>query len=159
MEEKVKVKTIVKVKKYRNVQEFLENKPYADEQSEENIILNEGANIVWTLVCGGVATPFNNANARLGVGDSNASEQQTHGGLLGANQCYKSMDIGYPTYGTLRKMNFKSTFGTDDGNFHWQEFTVDNGETDGVNLNRKLADHGTKTIGQVWTCELIFTLA
>jgi len=157
--ERAKVKTIVTVEKYRNEKDFLEGKPYKREESQHNILLNEGCNLLWTLACGGTGTPYDNANARVGVGDSNAGEDPAQTGLQGGNQLYKSMDSGYPTYGTLRKMVFKGTYGSAEANWHWLEYTVDNGSVAGVNINRKVADHGTKTSGEVWTLTITFTFA
>jgi len=43
--------------------------PYEKVVFFENLLLNEGIDLIWTLVCGGAGTPFDNANARIGVGD------------------------------------------------------------------------------------------
>ncbi len=125
-----------------------------------NLLLNEGINALWTLVAGGSETAFNNANARLGVGDSSAAEAATQTDLQAAvNKLYKAMDATYPTYGTSQKITFRSTFAGADANWAWNEFTADNGGTALKNLNRKVSAQGTKTSGQSWQLTLEITLS
>lgn len=126
-----------------------------------NILLNEGINLMWTLVAGGSGTAFNNANSYLGVGDSSTAESASQTGLQAStNKLYKAMDTGYPTYGTSQKITFRSTFGGSEANFAWNEFTAANGSSDSAtNLNRKVSAQGTKTSGQTWQLTLEITLS
>jgi len=125
-----------------------------------NILLNEGINLVWTLVCGGSGTPFNNANAYIGVGDSSTAESATQTGLLGTNVAYKGMDSGYPQYGSNQQAKWQSTFGGDEANFTWNEITVANGSSNAAtNLNRKVQSLGTKASGTTWVAQLTITLS
>jgi len=125
-----------------------------------NILLNEGINLIWTLVCGGSGTPFNSANSHIGVGDGTAVEDATQTGLQGANKYYKAMDSGYPIYGTGQKAVWRSTFGGAEANFSWQEITVANGNSDtATNLNRKVQYLGTKAVNTVWVAELEMVLS
>lgn len=123
-----------------------------------NLFLAEGINYIWTAMCGGAFTPFDNTHAYLGVGDGTASESYDQTGLQGTNKYYKGMDTGYPTYGSARKATFRATFGGDEANFAWNEWTVANGNSDAaINLNRKVESLGTKSSGSTWilTVELI----
>ncbi len=130
------------------------------ESIEGNLLLNEGINSIWTLVAGGSETAFNNANARLGVGDSNTAEAASQTDLQAStNKLFKAMDASYPTYGTSQKITFRSTFGSSEANYAWQEFSVDNGSTPLKNLNRKVSAQGTKTSGQTWQLTLDITLS
>jgi len=130
------------------------------EKIKGNLLLNEGINAIWTLVAGGSETAFNNANARLGVGDSTSGEVATQTDLQAAtNKLYKAMDASYPTYGTSQKITFRATFGSSEANYAWQEFSVDNGSTPLKNLNRKVSAQGTKTSGQTWQLTLDITLS
>jgi hypothetical protein len=124
-----------------------------------NLLLKEGINAIWTLVAGGTETAFNNANARIGVGDSNASADPNQTDLQGVNKAYKGMDEGYPTFGSGEKIVFRSTFGTAEANFAWNEITVDNGVASGKNLNRKVAALGIKTSDQTWVVQLEIMLS
>jgi len=116
-----------------------------------NLFLDEGINYIWTALCGGAFTPFDSANAHIGVGDGTTPEDYTQTGLTGVNKFYKPMDTGYPTYGTDRKATFRSTFGGTEANFTWNEWTVANGSDDtAINLNRKVESLGTKSSGSTW---------
>jgi len=116
-----------------------------------NLFLEEGINLIWTAICGGSFTPFDSANAHIGVGDGTVSADYSQTGLQGTNVYYKGMDTGYPTYGSDRKATFRSTFGGDEANYTWNEWTVANGNSnDAVNLNRKVESLGTKSSGSTW---------
>jgi hypothetical protein len=130
------------------------------EKLTDNIALNEGLQELIDIICGlGTPTKWDNANARLGVGDSSAAESATQTGLQGTNKTFKSMDTGYPQR-TNQTAKWRATFGAAEGNHGWQEFTVVNAADDaGKNLNRKVADKGTKTSGETWTAELQITFS
>jgi hypothetical protein len=131
-----------------------------DEKFEGNIFLNEGINFIWTLICGGSGTPFNNANSYLGVGDGTTSESASQTGLQGTNKLYKNVDSGYPQYGSDQKAVWRATYGGTEANFAWNEFTVANGSSDtAVNLNRKVTSKGTKTSGTTWILTLTLSLS
>lgn len=122
-----------------------------------NLLLNAGINVLTNLLAGGGNTAFNNANARIGVGDSTTAEAASQTGLQAAtNKTYQAMDASYPTYGTSQQIVFRATFGGSSANYHWQEFTVDNGTT---SLNRKVSDQGTKTSGQSWQVTITITFS
>ena len=132
--------------------------PYETIEREGNLLLNEGINNMWTLICGGSATAYNNANARIGVGNSNTAAVATQTALQGANTAFHAMDTSYPTYGTSQYAIFKSSFGDSEGNFAWEEWTVDNGATANLNMNRKVESLGTKT-GGTWSLQVTITLS
>lgn len=125
-------------------------KPYEVIEEEGNVLLNEGINNLFTLICGTGATKYDNSNARVGVGNSNTAAAAAQTALLGGSTEFKSMDGGYPTYGSSQKATFRVTFGSSEGNFHWEEWTVDNGAAANLNLNRKVTDLGTKVSGTTW---------
>lgn len=128
----------------------------------DNCLLNEGINTLWTLVAGTGATKWDNGDAYMGVGDSNTAENASQTGLQAStNKLYKAMDASYPTYGSSQLATWRSTFGTGDAIFHWQEITVSNSNSDaGMNLNRKAQDMGTKpgAPGATWVASLQITL-
>ena len=148
------------ITKYADQDAFERGEAYAVEELDGNVLLNEGINAVWTLAAGGSETAFNNANARLGVGDSTTAEAASQTGLQAAtNFLYKAMDSGYPTYGTAQQIVFRSTFTGSEANFAWNEFSVDNGNTANKNLNRRQSGQGTKQASQVWQLTLTVTLS
>jgi uncharacterized cupin superfamily protein len=130
------------------------------EKFEGNLALNEGLQELIDIICGlGTPTKWDNTNARLGVGDSNAAESADQTGLQGTNKTFKAMDTGYPQRSNQTAI-WRSTFGPNDANYHWYEYTVVNAADDtGKNLNRKVADKGTKSSGETWTLELQITFA
>jgi hypothetical protein len=126
-----------------------------------NLLLNEGINELWTLVAGTGGAKFDNANAYMGVGDSATAADATQTGLQAAvNKLYKAMDTSYPTYGSSQKVTHRSTFGSGDANFVWNEITVANGGSDASkNLNRKVQSMGTKASGTSWVATQEVTLS
>ena len=131
------------------------------EEWDSNIALNEGLGELIDLICGlGTPTKWDNANARIGVGDSNTAEAATHTGLQAAtNKTYKAMDTSYPTRAG-QMAEWRATFASGDANYSWQEYTVVNAATDaGKNLNRKIADKGTKASGESWTLSVQLTFS
>jgi len=125
-----------------------------------NCLLYEGINELWTLVAGTGATKFDHDNAHIGVGDDATAADPTDTGLKGAanagtHKLYKAMDTSYPTYGSSQKVTHRSTYASADANFHWQEITVANGNSDASkNLNRKVQDMGTKASNTSWVATL-----
>ena len=135
-------------------------KLYDVEEIEGNLLLNEGITSLLTLLIGGSETPFNNANAHIGVGDGTTAAVATQTGLLGTNKSYAPMDSTYPQVsGNI--VTFRSTFGPDDGNHNWREFTVANGLSDSAkNLNRKVESAlRTKASPDTWVIQLQVTIS
>jgi hypothetical protein len=119
-------------------------------QTRGNLLLNEGINMLWTLVCSGGGTKFDASNAYMGVGSSDASALASQTGLTTA-LAYVGMDSGFPTFGTSQCATWRATFDGTHANGDWKEFTVANGNSDAAaNLNRKVSIQGTKVSGQVW---------
>jgi len=143
-------RSIFTIRRWRSQEEHDSGQtPYLTTKFFPNVFLNEGINELFTLICSSGGTKFDNTNARIGVGTIATGEDPVQTGLLGTT-AFKAMDNGYPTYGTSQKATFRSTFGTDEGNIAWNEFTVDNGAAAGKNWNRKVSAQGTKVAGQVW---------
>ncbi len=120
-----------------------------------NLLLNEGAEQIWTALFAGGITLFDNTNSRVQVGDSSAAEADTQTGLQGSTSS-KGMDATYPLLsGTGNDtIEFQSVFGSAEGNQAWNEFSVDNGAVALKNLNRKVSAQGTKASGQTWTIKI-----
>lgn len=107
------------------------------------------------------ATPFNNTNSYIGVGDSTTAYAAGQTDLQAAtNKLRKAMDATYPSGGS-NVITFRSTFATTDANWAWQEWGVFNASSAGTMLNRKVESLGTKTSAQTWqfTVVLTFTTA
>ena len=100
-----------------------------------------------------VTTPF------LGTGDSTTAFAQSQTDLQApTNKLRKAMDGGYPTRssGTL---TFRSTFGTGEGNYAWNEWGVFDAGSAGTMYGSKQEALGTKTSAQTWQLTATITLA
>jgi hypothetical protein len=149
------------IRKYADEKAHQAGIPYEVRRYPGNLLLNEGINAMWTLICGGAGTAFNNANAYIGVGDDNTAAAAAQTGLQAStNKLYKAMDVSFPTFGTAQKATWQATFGASDANWQWREFTVANGNSNAAdNLNRLVQDVGTKASPGVWTISLEVTLS
>ncbi len=134
---------------------------YGVEEIEGNLMLDEGVEELWKLFIGaGGATPFNNANAHIGVGDGTTAASAEQTGLIGVNKTYAPMDNTYPQVNG-NTITLRATFGPSVGNHDWREFTVANGNTDNdINLNRKVESAlRTKVSPDTWIVQLQITLS
>ena len=158
--DKVKYKTVWTVRKWHDSERYQTGElPDETVIKEGNILLNEGIAVLWDLGIGAAGTAFNNANASLGVGDSNTAAAATQTGLQAAtNKLYKGMEATYPQR-TNQTMRWRSAFTDAEANFAWEEVTVANGNSDAAaNLNRAVQSLGTKASG-TWTLDLDITLS
>ena len=137
-----------------------ETKPYEVREIEGNLLLNEGVNALWSILCETTVaeTRYTAANARIGVGNGTVAAAAGDTGLGGASTAFKAMESGFPTFGSAQKATFKSSFGDTEANFAWEEWTIDNGATPNKNLNRKVESLGTKSSG-TWTLEVSLTIS
>jgi hypothetical protein len=110
---------------------------------------DSGRNFIAQAI-GESATLFNNANAHLGVGDSSTAFAAGQTDLQAAtNKLRKAMDATYPQRST-NVIIYRSTFGTSEGNFAWEEVAVFNASSSGTMLCRKTQSLGTKPNTQSW---------
>ncbi|NOY63600.1 MAG: hypothetical protein GXP10_10720, partial [Gammaproteobacteria bacterium] len=109
-------------------------------------------------IIGETITEFNNANARLGVGDSTVVFAKTQTDLQAAvNKMRKPMEASYPQrVGNL--ISFRALFGTADANFAWNEWGVFNAASAGDMLSRKVEALGTKANTQSWQLDVDLTV-
>jgi hypothetical protein len=127
-----------------------------------NLLLNEGIQRLEDLLIGAGGTTYANANAYIGVGDTNTAESASQTELQAtanaANRFYKAMNATYPQR-TNQTVDWQSDFTTSEANFAWAEWTIAAGATSAsgsgflvgtTNLNRKVSALGTKTTG-TWT--------
>jgi hypothetical protein len=169
-----RVKTIIE--KYdgdwtgEQVDAGLAGDPFEVVEDEGNLLVIGGVSAVFQHIIGNGTTTaaqaltyFNNANARIGSGDSTTAEADTQTALQAAtNKLFVAMDSGYPSHtdstGTAgsKTITFRSTFGSAQANWAWQEWGIDNGTR---LLNRKVASNGTKASGSTWVFTVTISLA
>src|SRR6187549_1940603 len=105
-------------------------------------LTNTGRNHITQQIIGEAVTPFNNANAYLGVGDSTTAFAASQTDLQAAtNKLRKAMDATYPQRST-NVLTLRSTFGSSEANFAWEEFATFNAAAAGVMLQRKVQSLG-----------------
>lgn len=124
-------------------------------------LTDAGRNFMVQSTIAAASTPFNNSNAYIGVGDSTTAFNASQTDLVAAtNKTRKAMQATYPQ-GSSNVITFRSTFGTSDANYAWQEWGVFNASSGGTMLNRKVESLGTKTSAQTWdfTVTLTFSTA
>lgn len=124
-------------------------------------LTDAGRNFMVQSTIAAASTPFNNANSYIGVGDSTTAFATSQTDLQAAtNKTRKAMQATYPQ-GSSNVITFRSTFGTSDANYAWQEWGVFNASSGGTMLNRKVESLGTKTSAQTWdfTVTLTFSTA
>lgn len=98
------------------------------------------------------ATPFDNGNAWLGVGDSDTALSAEQTDLQGTNKIRKPMDIGYPQV-TDNAVTFQATFDVGEAEWEWKEWAVFNAETGGTMLCRVVENNSTKIAQQTWVLQ------
>lgn len=122
-------------------------------------VTNAYRDFVAARTTGTTGTSFDNANAYIGVGDSTTAFAATQTDLQAAtNKLRKAMDATYPTT-AANVLTFRSTFGTSDANYAWQEWGVFNASSAGTMLNRKVESLGTKPSSQTWQFTVTLTLS
>ncbi|KUG22374.1 hypothetical protein ASZ90_007853 [hydrocarbon metagenome] len=148
------------IHKYADHAAYLAGTPYAVSTFKQNVLLNEGIAEMWDLIIGAGGTAFSNANAYIGIGDSDTAAAAAQTGLQAVtNKYYAEMASTYPSRSS-QTVTWRGVVDGDHGNHAWKEFTVANGNSDSSkNMNRKVSDQGTKTSGQVWTIDLAITLS
>ena len=106
----------------------------------------------------GTGTIFNNANAKLCVGDSTTAFAVAQTDLQAAtNKLRKAMDATYPTIAT-NAITFKATYGGTEANWAWNEWGIANAASAGTLLNRVVEYNGTKLSGQTWVFQVTLTV-
>lgn len=146
----------------------------------ENLFLTAGVTMLWNQAEGAApasntgASPavtnayLNNAQARIGVGDSSTAASAGQTGLQAAtNKSYVGMDATYPTIST-NSTTFRATFGTSVANYSWNEFVIDNGNgsnststtlSGGTTLDRVVSAQGSKASGQTWQPSMVLSVS
>lgn len=122
-------------------------------------LTNAGRDFIAQAIMNDSPLFFNNANARIGVGDSTTAFSAAHTDLQAAtNKFRKAMDATFPTRAT-NVITFKSTFGSAEANFAWNEWGVFNAASAGTMLNRVVEYNGTKLSGQTWVFQVQLTIS
>lgn len=118
-----------------------------------------GRNAIAQAIIADSFTSYDNANAYLGVGDSNTAFNVAQTDLQAAsNKLRKAMESTYPQRAT-NVLTFRSLFGTSEANWAWEEWGVFNGSSGGTMLSRKVESLGTKANTQSWQLTVDLTVS
>lgn len=159
MKEGMTLRGTWEIKKYRNEADAKADRPY-EVRTFHNLFATVGLQALGRLLTAqGSVSPFSNANACIGVGDSNTAAAVGQTDLqASSNKLRKAMVATYPTDPSGGVWVFQSSFGSSEANFAWAEFAVFNASSSGIMLNRGVSAQGTKTSGQVWTATVTITV-
>lgn len=137
----------------------------------ENLLTTAGLTRIMSLIIAGGGQAATATSARIGtgngagtaaVGDTNLSAAAGS-----ANRWFQVMDASYPAAAGAT-ITLRSSFGTSDGNYAWNEWGIDIGTptvTSGNTVNATLLNHktsaalGTKASGGTWVATATLTLA
>lgn len=139
----------------------LEVEPHEVIEWDGNLLMNVGIIEMLELLMGAAATTYSNANAELGVGDSNAGTNATHTDLQAAvNKIQVGMNGAYPAI-VAQTITFQSDFAGGVGTWAWEECATFNGPTPPGDemLNRVVQPLGTKAAGATWTLSMAITIS
>lgn len=141
------------------LEEFLARvQPWEVREGEGNLLVNAGIALMLDKLIGAAGTVFDNTNAYIGVGDSTTAAAAAQTDLQAAtNKLRVGMDATYPNR-SAQTMTWRSTFGSGQANYHWQEWAIFNAAAAGTMLNRKVEDLGTKASGS-WTLAVSVTIS
>lgn len=125
---------------------------------------NAARDHITRAIIGSTVTAFNAANATIGVGGGAGATTAfavTQTDLQGASKTRKAMDAAYPTDppSPANRLTFRSTFGTADANYTWDEWGVFNAAAAGTMLNRIVQALGTKTAAASWVLTVTIDLS
>lgn len=123
-----------------------------------NAYVNSGGALLLDLLIGGGGTVFSNANAHIGVGDSNTAVAAGQTDLQAAsNKLRKAMDATFPSRAG-QVMTWRATFASADANFVWAEIALFNASSAGTMLSRIVQAMGTKASGTSWVATYTITV-
>ena len=141
------------------VEKYTSAGEYEGAVKAENLWVTVGIDEIFALIAGLGGSPWNNANALIGVGDDATAAADGQTDLLAAvNKAYAPMEAGYPQTGAPKTMSWRATFGAAAGNFAWNEFTLKHGVTN-ICVNRGVQALGVKVAGAVWIATLTLSLS
>lgn len=121
-----------------------------------NAVVDGGETLALQLLVASGGTALNNANARIGVGDSNAAFADTHTDLQAAsNKAYLAMNATYPTAPASGSTTFQADANASTALYAWNEFGLFNGNP-GTMFSRKVQSFGTHAAG-VWTISVVLS--
>jgi len=144
-----------------------DNKPYETSTVKGNLLLDDGMDLLLSLLTGQGGDAYATGTAEIGVSDDDTAAVRTQD-LLDTTEegeeDWQGMEENFPTAPAEndatdgRSVKFKSSWGADDGNFAWKSWGIRNKAVAGTILNRKVESLGTKATG-TWTLAVEISLS
>ena len=119
-------------------------------------LTNNGAVAIAKSLMNDSPSFYNNAGAKLAVGNSSTAFDKAQSALQGGSTLSKGMEATYPTR-SGSALTFRSLFSTGEANFDWNEWGVLNAANE--LLSRKAEALGTKTSAASWQLTATVTLS
>ena len=116
-----------------------------------------GKSLIAARLVGTSLAAVDASNGYIGVGDSNTAFNVAQTDLQASSNKHREILDGAPGLSGA-DMTFVATFESADANFAWAEFGIFNASSSGTMLCRKVASHGTKASGDVWTLTVVVTV-
>lgn len=132
--------------------------PYEVVTSGPNMLLTNGVNLLWQLVCAAGGAALNATNTYIAVGDATTTAAASQTDLQAATNRLRKQVSAAPVI-SANTVTFSATFGTSDANFAWSEVGVANASSGGVMLNRFVTNLGTKSSASSWSINVTVTIA
>lgn len=136
-----------------------------------NLLTTAGIARIYSLILGAGGQAATNTASRIGVGDGTGDaavgDVDLDADAGSTHRYFMTMDATYPQV-VNGAMDFKASFASADGNFAWNEWTIDVGTPTvaaGTTVGALMLNHktgvagGTKASGQVWVATAHITLA
>lgn len=146
-------------------------KPVEIVESDGNLLTTAGLTRLTNLLTGGGGQALTNTSCRIGVGNGTGTaavgDTDLSASAGSSNRWFQIMDATYPS-ASGAVITWKSTFGTADGNFAWNEWGIDisaptvaSGNTVGTTLfnHKTSAALGTKSAGTSWAFTVTVTFS
>lgn len=142
--------------------------PYAVSDWTGNLLVNAGINRLGSLLIGGGGQAYDATHTAILVGDTNtaaaASDTDLNATVNASNRYAQVADSTYPAFAS-QVLTVKSTFGTGNANFQWNEWGIAGNTASGANaataplLNHKVVNLGTKTSNASWSFTVTVTIS
>lgn len=142
-----------RIEKFHADDDLTRATPYEVVDTEPNLLLTAGANLMWTLLSGGSGTVYNASNARIAVGSGTTAAAASDTTLQTQHTGGRQQVTGAPVIAT-NTITYQASFGTSVANGEWREIGLVNHASAGVLFNRLVTNMGTKTNQATWIASL-----
>lgn len=133
----------------------------------DNLLTTAGLSRITSLIIAGGGQAWDATHTRLGTGNSSTAalvgDTDLNAAAGSGNRQFVVADVGYPQ-SAAGVVTVRSTFTTGLGNYAWNEWSIDEGTTNGTTvtatmMNHKVVSLGTKTSAAAWVFTVTVTFS